>query len=192
VRWLRAASTAGGSTVADQARVALNWAGFTLPAVRLSGGSVVPVVAWTAAARSRWRDGPRPVADRAVLAEWECDGPASAVRVVGFLHLGAPLAGVDRLKAVAGYGPGAVVVGAAGRVGAWTLAEADVAGLSVVEVSRERSARVVVTGREGPVATARRTVATRLREEQLFEWALRVGHEPRHPAAALSGESLVS
>lgn len=190
MRWLRTATASHEATIAEQACVALCWGGFTLPAVRMSGGPVLPVMMWTAAARSRWLDGPRPEADRSVLADWELSGPPTAVRVVGFLHLGAPAAGIDRLKAVAAYGPGAVVVSSAARVSELTLAEADVAGLSVVEVNRDIG-RVIITGRPGPVVTARRTVATRLREEQLYELALRLGAQPA-AVAPCAADTLVS
>lgn len=189
MKWLRAGPTVGNVAVADRGRVVLGWGGFVLPAVRMSGGCVHPVIEWTPSAEFRWVSGPEPEPDRATLSEWECGGPGTAVRIVGFVHVGTPGAGVDRLKAVAGYGPGALIVRSVARVGAWTMAEADLAGLSVVEVDRG-GGRMALAGREGPVASARRSVATRLREEQLFEWALRVGHKPQN--LPVTERSLVS
>ncbi len=66
------------------------------------------------------------------------------------------------------------------------MAEADIAGISVVEVNVTDTARVVFRGRDGALASARRSVATRLREEQLFEWALHVGVEPTAAERRLS------
>jgi hypothetical protein len=177
VIWLQGAGTAGVE-IAELACAASRWAGFVLPRARMSGGVIHPVVAWTAAAADRWSEGNGPVACRPTLVEWEAGGPPSAIRIVGFIHVGSPVAGVDRLKAVSAYGPGILVVRDVSAVGRWTFAEADVAGLSVVEVRRDGHRRVELVGRGGPVAHARRSVATRLREEQLFDWALRAGREP--------------
>ena len=190
MKWFNAASAHENLDAAELARQALGWAGVTLPAVRMSGGAVLPVVAWTASAASRWVFGPAPEPCRATLMQWESYGPSPAVHIAGFIHVGPAAAGIDRLKAVSAYGPGALVVRNVRRVSAWTMAEADVAGLSVVQVLRNGQVDVTLEGRRGPLTSARRTVATRLREEQLFEWALRVGAEPR--TLPLTGKTLVS
>lgn len=175
--WLRAATPRHDMQCADSARATMGWPGFVLPPVRMSNGPIHPVVTWTDTAEARWTDGPPPTSRRATLAEWETDGPPTAINIIGFMHIGSPTAGVDRLKAVAAYGSGALVVANLPRT-AWTMAEADMAGLSVVEVRPDGRSHMALAGRNGPVASARRTVATRLREEQLFEWALRAGHRP--------------
>lgn len=157
---------------------ALEWEGFVLPKIQMSGGAVYPVVAWTRSAARRRMEGPEPTTCRPTLSAWEVDGPPSAVRIVGFLHAGAPVDGIDRLKAVAAYGPGVIVVSNAARVGRWTMAEADLASISVVEAHADGTAQFAVRGRDTPLPTARRSVATRLREEQMYQWALQVGAEP--------------
>ncbi len=175
--WSRSTRVLAADDVVLAAHEALGWGGVVLPQVQMSGGVVHPVVSWRAGASARMSCGPEPMMSRAVLVAWEVDGPESAVRIVGFLHVGSPAAGIDRLKAVAAYGPGAMVVAAVARVGRWTMAEADVAGISVVE-ARCGGVRVALPGRRAPLPTARRSVATRLREEQLFDWALRAGVGP--------------
>jgi hypothetical protein len=174
---------------------ALSWDGLVLPKVQLSGGAVYPVIAWTSAAYQRNTEGPKPILCRPTLAAWEADGPKSAVRVVGFLHAASPAEGIGRLKAVAAYGPGAIVVAHASRMGRWTMSEADMAGISVVEARVGGTTNVVLRGRDAPLPTARRTVATRLREEQLYEWALHVGIQPtyvRSPSPPVAMQRLVS
>jgi hypothetical protein len=157
----------------------LAWGGFVLPLVGLPGGAVLPVVAWTRAATTRLEQGIPPNLCRYELAAWEAGGPGSAVEILGFLHHGAPAPGVARLKSVSGYGPGALVVTDARRVSAWTLAEADMAGLSVVEYGgRTVSASWVIHGNQAHAGPRRRTVSRRLREEQLFQWAIDSGFDP--------------
>lgn len=176
--WCRSTPVVAATDAIVAAHDALRWGGVVLPRVPFSGGALYPVISWTSAAERRNAEGPEPTLCRPTLSGWEEDGPESAVRIVGFLHAGAPAAGISRLKAVAAYGPGAIVVADGGRIGRWTLAEADVAGISVLEIPDDANIRTLVHGRNVPVASARRSVATRLREEQLYGWALHVGVGP--------------
>jgi hypothetical protein len=176
--WNRSTPVVTAADPLIAAHQALGWGGFVLPRVQMSGGAIYPVVAWTPEADGRRVAGPEPTMCRPTLLMWEVDGPASAIRIVGFLHAGASADGIDRLRAVAAYGPGAMVTANPSRTDAWTMAEADLAGISVVEACATRGAHVVLRGRDTPLPTARRSVATRLREEQLYGWALYVGAEP--------------
>lgn len=158
------------------AHSALGWPGVVLPKLRISSFKVFPVVAWLEGGRQRFLQGRGPVTDRPTLSEWEDGGPPTPLKIVGFVSDGPAPSSVDKLKALAAYGAGAMLVPSARRLGRWTLAEADIAGVYVVEHPGS-GVRVVLHGRPGSSAT-RRSVATRLREEQLFAWALHHGVRP--------------
>ncbi|WP_342213954.1 DUF4031 domain-containing protein [Nocardia wallacei] len=166
---------------------ACGWSGVVLPRTRVSDFMVYPVVTihrdvWA----TRVERGHGPELDRSTLALWESwtadlgeMPPRPAVSITGFATAATkPQAALAALDSLAGYGAGLWI--APGRRGpaALTLGEFDLAGIWVV---RNHSGRceVVVEGRTGPIATARRMVSTRHKEEQLFGWAIARRSSPR-------------
>lgn len=167
------------------AQSVLRWPGVVLPKVVISSSNVFSVVSWTEGGRQRVRDGVGPVTDRPTLAKWEEEGPPPPLRIVGFIYDGPAVQGIDQLKGLAAYGAGAIVVRSARRLGCLTMAEADIAGISVVELAGDSGVSVALHGRSGSIAT-RRSVGIRLREEQLFAIALHQGFRPTSPFDVVS------
>lgn len=155
----------------------LGWSGEVLPPMRLSDQLIQPVVRWRVAALDRIAARQWPTDDRAVLAQWEREGPSSAVEIVGFISSTPTASAVDNLRRLRAYGATAVLIPARGRPSQWSLAEADLAGISVARARGSVGpASLLVRGDSGPIASAVRSTATRLREEQIFDWALTIGY----------------
>ena len=151
------------------------WPGVALPAAKVLGSVVIPVVAITGA-RERVKRGQGPLLDLETLDAWEAmfDGgvPAAPLRIVGFVSTAHRWsAAIEQVRSLGGLGAGMVISRA--RAHALPLMDADATGVWVVGVPPcEPQPRLWVTGRVGSVPTARRTAATRLMEEALFAHAL--------------------
>ncbi len=166
--------------VAARAATAAGWSGLTLPPLRISGFVLAPVVALDdQVVRRRLRDGQGPQTDMSTLAVWEGWSedlgpmpPEPALAIIGFISAAAPQQALYGLDVLAGYGAGLVLATGARRPSEWTMRECELAGVSLVWCRGEECERIV-EGRQGPLATARRTVATRQKEELLFSHALR-------------------
>lgn len=162
---------------------AARWPGVVLPRMRLGGYRVYPVVdidpnIWA----DRIRNGHGPELDGSTLAIWEGWAPdlgpmppRTPLAIVGLVSDVRPQAALNALRFLSGVGGGLIV--STGRRGPTTvtLMECDVAEVGVVWVPPNEDARVLVQGRFGPVATARRIVLTRHDEELFFQWALTTG-----------------
>ncbi|MCV7288162.1 hypothetical protein H7J87_22835 [Mycolicibacterium wolinskyi] len=164
------------------AAVAAGWSGLVLPHLTLSGFSVLPVVDLDEqVVGQRLRDGQPPQTDASTLAVWEgWDAdlgpmpPRSPLSIVGFISTASPRRAIYALDVLAGYGAGLVVFDGVRGPAAWTVRECEMAGLAVVW-HHDGESTCVMPGRPGPIATARRTVATRQKEELVFAHALRAG-----------------
>ena len=167
------------------------WRGAVLPRTRVSDFAVYPVIdvdeqAWA----DRVADGPAPELDRSTLLVWESwtpdlgpMPPRSPLSIVGFVSTAAkPRDALHALDSLAGYGAGLWITCGARGPTSWSLSEFDLAGLGVVWQG-ESGIDLLLEGRAGPVATARRMASTRFKEESLFAWALATAYSP---AAAAS------
>lgn len=163
---------------------AAQWPGIVLPRKRIGGSLLYPVVTINEQA---WRDriaencGPEYVLSTLYLWEsWASDlgpmPPAPAVSIVGFVSDRRPQDARQALSVVGSLGSGLIVRSGARRPAAMTSFESDVAGLALVWVPPEGAAEMLVEGRCGPVATARRSHVARYFEELLFGWAV-ISHE---------------
>lgn len=158
------------------------WGGIVLPATRVSGYQVYPVVtidqvAW----EMRVKSGCGPELTRSTLALWEswmpemgAAPPPSAIAIEGFVSTVRPSAALCALDSLAGYGAG-LWLAPSRRPTSWTLREFDMADITVV-AEVDHGPAVLVRGRAGRIETARRMTSTRLKEEQLFAWALASGY----------------
>lgn len=165
---------------------AAGWPGTVLPALRVSGFAVLPVVVIDDAVWAhRHEHRTHPELDMSTLAVWEGWmselGPAppqSVATIVGFVSMAPrPRQARYELETLSGYGAGLWVSTSPRRPASWTLAECDVAGITVFWASPDGGHRLV-QGRSGPALTARRTVATRHKEELLFGHAVAAGYAP--------------
>ncbi len=104
--------------------------------------------------------------------------PQTVLSIVGLVSDGKPQAALDTLCALGGAGGGLLV--STGQRGPTpiTLMECDFENIGVVWVPPQSEPRLLVEGRFGPVATARRIVLTRYYEELLFQRALTTGYRP--------------
>lgn len=165
---------------------ASGWTGVVLPRTRVSDFAVYPVVkvdeqVW--AERVEYGHGPE--LDRSTLLIWESwtsdlgeSPPRSPLSIVGFVSTAVKAAdALYSLDSLAGYGAGLWITRGARGPSPWSLSEFDLAGVGVVW-DHNGSRDLLVEGREGPVATARRMASTRHKEELLFGWALATGHSP--------------
>ncbi|MBF9318028.1 hypothetical protein [Mycobacteroides chelonae] len=173
-------------TAISTAVQAAGWPGVVLPRMRLGGYLVYPVVdidsdIWD----ERLRNGHGPELDCSTLKIWEGwtpdlgpMPPQTPLAIVGLVSDGRPQAALNALCFLSGVGGGLIV--STGQRGPTpvTLMECDVAEVGVVWVPPNDDARVLVQGRFGPVATARRIVLTRYDEELFFQWALTTGCSP--------------
>ncbi|NUS92119.1 MAG: hypothetical protein HOQ36_06840 [Nocardia sp.] len=135
--------------------------------------------------------GPEP--DRSTLGIWEswttalgASPPRPAVSIAGFVSTAAkPTDALNALDSLAGYGAGLWLTSGVRGPTTWTLSEFDLAEIYVV---REQSddLDVLVEGRRGPVATARRMASLRHKEELLFGWALATGYSPANAGSTTS------
>ncbi len=168
---------------AAAAAAAVNWPGNCLLAVRVNSFLVSPVVViGREVARQRVSAGHGPETDPSTLAVWEGWAadigpmpPPSAVTITGFVSADAPRRALYALNVLAGYGGGLILTAGVRRPSRWTMRECDLAGVSLVWCRRGVGAELLVQGRCGPVSSARRTVATRQKEELIFAHALRSG-----------------
>lgn len=165
---------------------ASGWRGVALPKTRVSDFAVYPVVeiderAWA----ERVENGQCPELDRSTLRIWESwtsdlgeIPPRSPLAIVGFVSTaGKPADALFALDSLAGYGAGLWITCGPRGPSPWSLSEFDIAGAGVVWV-RNGDGELLVEGRSGPVATARRMASTRHKEELLFGWALATGYSP--------------
>jgi hypothetical protein len=181
--------------VSNAARLA-GWPGTVLPALRVSGFPVLPVVIIDDAAWAhRHEHRARPELDMSTLAIWEGWmpelGPApprSVATIIGFVSTAPqPRQARYELESLSGYGAGMWVATGARRPASWTLAECDVAGITVIW-DGPAGTHHLVAGRSGRAPTARRTVATRHKEELLFAHAVAAGYTHlRSDALSLRG-----
>lgn len=164
------------------AAMSSGWSGVVLPPLRLSGFIVRPVVDIDRqVCTERLNDHQYPETDMSTLAIWEgwSDdlGPAppgAPLSITGFISTARPRQALYGLDILSGYGAGLILFESRRRPSEWVMRECDLAGAFMVW-SGDDGCECVVTGRGGPVATARRTVATRQKEEILFAHALRSG-----------------
>ncbi|QIS23817.1 hypothetical protein [Nocardia terpenica] len=165
---------------------AAGWRGVALPRTKVSDFLVFPVVEIDAEVwAERIEKGQGPELDRSTLVIWESwtadlgeMPPSPAVSIVGFISTATrPAEALYALDSLAGYGAGLWITTGVRGPTAWTLSEFDVAGVGVV-AERAGGCAVLVEGRRGPIATARRLASTRHKEEQLFGWALATGYSP--------------
>jgi hypothetical protein len=165
---------------------ASGWPGVVLPRTRVSEFAVYPVVeideqVWA----ERVENGHGPELDRSTLLIWESwtadlgeMPPRSPLSIVGFVSSAEkPGDALYALESLAGYGAGLWIVCGARGPSPWSLSEFDLAGASVVW-DHKGGRDLVVEGRRGQVATARRMASTRHKEELLFGWALATGYSP--------------
>lgn len=180
---------AGFTPVPDAAAASASvahWPGIVLPQLRLGGYRVCPVIAPnTAVWRKRIAAGQEPELDLSTLAYWESwtedlgpMPPASALAIVGFLSDARPGHALCALAYLGGLGAGIVVNRARRHPSRNLMWECDLTGAFLVWAPPGRPATLVVSGRTGPVRTARRTAVTRGYEEKLFAWALHTNAGP--------------
>lgn len=154
---------------------AAGWPGRALPATRVLGVHVVPVVELTGAAE-RLNRGQGPTLDLETLELWEVmptpATPPAPLRIVGFVATAMRWdRALDQARSLSGLGAGMVLTPR--RTKSLSLMDADATGVWVVGLPPvESEPRLWVTGRTGPSATARRVTTTRQREESLFAHAL--------------------
>ncbi|WP_280274101.1 hypothetical protein [Nocardia wallacei] len=165
---------------------AAGWAGVVLPQTTVSDFTVFPVVEIDAEVwEERVKKGYGPELDRSTLVIWESwttdlgeMPPRPAVSIVGLVSTATrPADALYALDSLAGYGAGLWIATGVRGPTAWTLSKFDVVGVGVV-AERSGGHEVLVEGRSGPIATARRLASTRHKEEQLFGWALATGYSP--------------
>ncbi|MEB3980217.1 hypothetical protein OQ968_02940 [Mycobacterium sp. 663a-19] len=132
-------------------------------------------------ARQRLDAGQHAETEMSTLAVWEgwrADlgpmPPASPITITGFISTAPPQRAIYGLNVLAGYGAGLILLQSMRGPAIWTMRECELAGVFMVW-SHGADCECVVAGRQGPVATARRTVATRQKEEILFAHAARSG-----------------
>ncbi|WP_142304904.1 hypothetical protein [Mycobacterium avium] len=168
---------------------AAHWPGIVLPQLTLAGHRVYPMVAPNAAVwRKRLAAGQEPELDLSTLAYWESwtedlgpMPPASALTIVGFLSDARPGHALCAIDYLGGLGAGIVVSKARRYPSRNLIWECGFTGAFLVWAPPDRPATLVVSGRTGPVHTARRTPVTRGYEEKLFAWALHTNARPPHP-----------
>lgn len=149
-----------------------------LPLTELSAFRGYPLIEWTDGLDERLRSATGPMLDRATLALWEswpsgvyCAPPPAPLRILGFASTASWPHALRACRELRGFGYTCVVTTT--RPSSIRLAEADLGGVYVVEVSID-SERMLVRGRPGGHAEPR-MVATRYWEERLFAHGMRVG-----------------
>lgn len=170
-----------GDDAARAATVA-GWPGVVLPKLRISGFTVFPVVEFDEMiATQRLSAGQCPETEMSTLAVWEGWSadlgpmpPASPITITGFISTATPQRALYALDVLAGYGAGLILMSGKRHPTGWGMRECEFGGVWVVW-SNGSDCDCIVTGRQGPISTARRTVATRQKEEMLFAHALRSG-----------------
>lgn len=183
LRWRRAP---GGRNRLDagsarRAMDAAGWDGDLLPLADVLGARVYPVVQYTGAT-ARIEHGSAPERCLVTLELWEMLASSAApevqpapLRIVGFVaSSGSWRQAMRQLEVVAGLGAG--LIAHPGRGTQMQALEANATDVWMVDgVGATEGARVLVRGRRGPVASARRVPATRLMEEGLFAHAIESG-----------------
>lgn len=163
---------------------ALGWDGAVLPAARVYGATVFPVVTWDDTVLDfRTRCGLGPVVERGrvhqMLSPWGPGDPGDAVRPQGFVAVGTPSASRAGLVALSIYAPVASVVPAPPGVAMWDALEASFYGVHVLEYGPDGTVEVTVRGCEGPNPSARAVPEqARLLREQMYDLAVRTGEVP--------------
>ncbi|SCL43284.1 hypothetical protein GA0070615_6370 [Micromonospora aurantiaca] len=160
----------------ERAAEALGWSGFVVPDVSLLGTRVSIVVSLDAAAH-QWRlehGCAEPLLDPDELTIWEWpEGrgvfPPSAVSIMGVLaHRGRSVrAAICSARKWRGFGATALLLTQDDDSSPDLLLECAYSGIAVVREDRDE-ATVLQAGRDGRVATARRTTVDRWVEEQLY------------------------
>lgn len=182
------AGTLARGPVTDPARLAaaagaLGWPGMTLPAQRLLGTRVVPVVTVDAAAHDRRRrDGSAgPMLDVDTLAVWEWPQaagtcPPSVVRLRGVLVPAGRswAAAAATARRWAGFAAAAIVL-PTDEASRLCRLECGYAGIAIAAASPERGVRLIQPGRPGRSDRARRRTLDRWLEEQLYGRLLSAG-----------------
>jgi len=159
---------------------AAQWPGIVLPRKRIGGSLLYPVVTINEQA---WCDriaqecGPEYELSTLHLWEsWTSDlgpmPPAPAVSIVGFVSDGRPHDARRALGVTCSLGAGMIVRPGERRPSNMTRFECDVAGLALVWAPPCGAAELLVRGRGGSVATARRSHISRYFEELLFGWTV--------------------
>jgi hypothetical protein len=155
----------------------LGWAGVVLPETRFSECMLYPVIEWLPEIhheRLAAEEGPQ--LDRFTLSMWEAwsevgtPAPRCPVAIVGVVSTRGPRAALASVTRMSGYGSGAVLLDSMRPVDPSFVAEAAEWNVDVAQMGDPP--QILRWGRMGPVASARRTTATRHREEVLYEWAL--------------------
>lgn len=189
---LRRPSGSGATLVYDDLENAvreavrlLQWDGVPLECVWLADARVVPVVRWNAHGwHARRTTNLGPIVDRAwwLASADACygDAPASPLDIVGFLVLG-PLhrarSALGRLRTTA---PVAALIPSTPDPGALELLRCDYYGHSVV-AAVGATVDLLVDGGQWSPPGGQVHFQRKLREEQLFEVALRCGQAPVSP-----------
>jgi hypothetical protein len=166
--------------VADQAREQLVGAGVCLPAVSLAGAVVVPVVGWDDhVLRTRLRSTLGAVLDRTTVRdrlEEGLDPEPAPLRILASIVLSRIGASWDGLAVQSPYGR--VIACVPRRPRSWVLTECDYFGYTIVHV-RQGGPETLVEGHRGArPGTMTTPVQGRLRQEQLFDVALRTDSLP--------------
>ncbi len=163
-----------------EAASAAGWPGVVLPQRTIFDVRVYPVVepmpfAW----RVRATAGAE--LNRPTLAMWEqwqigmaVEIPPSPLAIVGFVATTTFRSAMNAVRGLAGFGSGLILSASARPPTPWQIRTADFDEVSLAWDSDD-GVVLLSGGRIGPVATARRIVATRWIEEVLFDWALRAG-----------------
>lgn len=160
---------------------AAGWPGVVLPPVELLGVVLYPVVELTGAS-GRLASHVYPQRCPTTLELWETWpelGQPSPLQMVGFVSTARPwVAAVAAAITTSGFGAGMALTDR--RPAPLRLLDADASGLWVAGGGKPdgTGAEVWVWGRPGPVATATRTLTTRVMEERLFAHALLAGMVP--------------
>lgn len=156
---------------------AAGWKGIVLPYTKMSDYYGFPVISWSVGVRERFRFGPGPVLVRPTLVLWErwplgvsSLPPPSPIDIVGWVSVSTWRPAMRVTCALAAKG--SMMILAPKRPSMLHLCAADYAGIHVVQVSAGGDCEVLVSGRIGPVETARRTTNIRYWEECLFAHAL--------------------
>lgn len=175
ISYQRAPAVRHDAEILAEVLLAARWPGVCLPAARVLGSVVIPVVSFTGA-RDRLDAGQVPLPHLETAEAWELmptpRTPPRPLTVVGFISTAAGWSpAIEQVRSLCGLGAGMVL--SRSQASALPLMDADASSVWVVGIPPcEPEPRVWVTGRVGPVSTATRTPVTRVFEEGLFAHAL--------------------
>ncbi|MFV8142275.1 hypothetical protein ACNQR7_32430 [Mycolicibacterium senegalense] len=163
------------------AAAAAGWPGIVLPRLNIADLRVYPVIVpnvevW----RQRVITRQRPELDLSTLALWESwtpdlgpMPPESALTIVGFAATGPAQRAAAAVAYLGSLGAGLVVATTKRRPAEQSMWECDCKDVFLAWAPPGgAAASLLVRGRTGPVATARRSPFTRGQEEKMFAWAL--------------------